>query len=69
MNTGFLGPAVATVLTACGIETILREFNARLRANVATVLTACGIETKMWDIYTKVSDVATVLTACGIETL
>ena len=23
MNTGFLGPAVATVLTACGIETIL----------------------------------------------
>ena len=23
MNTGFLGPAVATVLTACGIETVL----------------------------------------------
>ena len=23
MNTGFLGPAVATVLTACGIETLL----------------------------------------------
>ena len=23
MNTGFLGPAVATVLTACGIETFL----------------------------------------------
>ena len=23
INTGFLGPAVATVLTACGIETIL----------------------------------------------
>ena len=23
MNTGFLGPAVATVLTACGIETEL----------------------------------------------
>ena len=22
MNTGFLGPAVATVLTACGIETM-----------------------------------------------
>ena len=22
MNTGFLGPAVATVLTACGIETV-----------------------------------------------
>ena len=25
MNTGFLGPAVATVLTACGIETILND--------------------------------------------
>ena len=23
MNTGFLGPAVATVLTACGIETLM----------------------------------------------
>ena len=23
MNTGFLGPAVATVLTACGIETLI----------------------------------------------
>ena len=23
MNTGFLGPAVATVLTACGIETTI----------------------------------------------
>ena len=25
MNTGFLGPAVATVLTACGIETAKGE--------------------------------------------
>ena len=23
MNTGFLGPTVATVLTACGIETLV----------------------------------------------
>ena len=25
MNTGFLGPAVATVLTACGIETLFKD--------------------------------------------
>ena len=46
MNTGFLDPAVATVLTACGIETkliiILKNVIIVL---VATVLTACGIET------------------------
>ena len=46
MNTGFLDPAVATVPTACGIETFdekeLRLYNWRM---VATVPTACGIET------------------------
>ena len=47
MNTGFLGPAVATVLTACGIETILRDPSFRdNNEKVATVLTACGIETR-----------------------
>ena len=32
MNTGFLGPAVATVLTACGIETVenLEDIEANL---------------------------------------
>ena len=36
---------VATVLTACGIETLItKDLNARL-FKVATVLTACGIET------------------------
>ena len=46
MNTGFLGPAVATVLTACGIETIQSYLYQRtLLLQVATVLTACGIET------------------------
>ena len=46
MNTGFLGPAVATVLTACGIETFLDDEPAEeVVPNVATVLTACGIET------------------------
>ena len=38
--------AVATVLTACGIETIF-AFMAKdiIISSVATVLTACGIET------------------------
>ena len=47
INTGFLDPAVATVLTACGIETrIIRIRDCIMVASVATVLTACGIETK-----------------------
>ena len=47
MNTGFLGPAVATVLTACGIETlgIILSLAYIFSFFVATVLTACGIET------------------------
>ena len=45
MNTGFLGPAVATVLTACGIETYPESLLLLVTSIVATVLTACGIET------------------------
>ena len=45
MNIGFLGPAVATVLTACGIETDVQTLLFVLQYRVATVLTACGIET------------------------
>ena len=69
LNTGFPDPAVATVLTACGIETIYNTVEDLLQYRVATVLTACGIET-----YTSclpgsiLKIVATVLTACGIET-
>ena len=63
--------SVATVLTACGIET--RSWHVRRRtyqANVATVLTACGIETPPLALAVIVLYmlVATVLTACGIET-
>ena len=46
MNTGFLDPAVATVPTACGIET--NSMPATITTSfalVATVPTACGIET------------------------
>ena len=47
MNTGFLGTAVATVLTVYGIETKLGYIEFKLRyENVATVLTVYGIETK-----------------------
>ena len=44
INTGFPDPAVATALTACGIET---KFPFLEIGNylVATALTACGIET------------------------
>ena len=70
INTGFLDPAVATVLTACGIETRYRLLELDgLNFEVATVLTACGIETldlRSFDLL--LLRVATVLTACGIET-
>ena len=36
---------VATVLTACGIETLNILECLKTNLNVATVLTACGIET------------------------
>ena len=44
MNTGFVRPAVATVLTVYGIETH-RHLRSSLRGGVATVLTVYGIET------------------------
>ena len=70
LNTGFLDPAVATVLTACGIETSWIRFSHSACSRVATVLTACGIETTELNTFDcDVSGVATVLTACGIETL
>ena len=31
MNTGFLGPAVATVLTVYGIETVIRFNNGEIK--------------------------------------
>ena len=45
MNTGFLGPAVATVLTVYGIETIDCNRSSNYNIFVATVLTVYGIET------------------------
>ena len=45
MNTGFLGPAVATVLTVYGIETVIISVIVNIFISVATVLTVYGIET------------------------
>ena len=69
MNTGFVRPAVATVLTVYGIETCeitSRTFNSHL---VATVLTVYGIETYRRLIMLTKQFVATVLTVYGIETI
>ena len=59
---------VATVLTACGIETKQQFYDVKSFYLVATVLTACGIETYNAVNGFTSSNVATVLTACGIET-
>ena len=46
MNTGFVRPAIAIVLTACGIETNKdRVLAMTFLSSIAIVLTACGIET------------------------
>ena len=45
MNIGFLGSAVATVLTVYGIETLSILTNIIANGVVATVLTVYGIET------------------------
>ena len=49
MNTGFVRPAVATVLTVYGIETLLNQksFPILVYGLVATVLTVYGIETAL----------------------
>ena len=46
MNTGFVRPAVATVLTVYGIETIIFASIGTEFFCVATVLTVYGIETQ-----------------------
>ena len=47
MNTGFVRPAIAIVLTACGIETkrLAIALYTNVHSSIAIVLTACGIET------------------------
>ncbi len=69
MNTGFLDPAVATVLTACGIETCRSTSH---KAQYAVLQQYLPLAVLKLDFATCQFDnrtiVATVLTACGIET-
>ena len=51
MNTGFVRPAVATVLTVYGIETSNALVYLFLFSSVATVLTVYGIETDQMLTY------------------
>ena len=71
MNTGFVRPAVATVLTVYGIETAILHSIIFKLIHVATVLTVYGIETFIRLILVTVlsNSVATVLTVYGIETV
>ena len=46
MNTGFVRPAIAIALTACGIETDTFSLSLLRIAKIAIALTACGIETR-----------------------
>ena len=71
INTGFLDPAVATALTACGIETSAARDQKPDIFLVATALTACGIETMSLVGSRSLFSwsVATALTVCGIETM
>ena len=70
MNTGFLGPAVATVLTACGIETIpVGTVSGERMPELQQYLPLAVLKPdNIVMVYICFISVATVLTACGIET-
>ena len=72
LNTGFLDPAVATVLTACGIETISIPIDAEVPKWILLQqylpLAVLKLSFQNIIITNKYILVATVLTACGIET-
>ena len=69
MSLGYLSISVATVLTACGIET---PSNSDSLPKDISLLQQClplaVLKRKLSVVYGLVCEVATVLTACGIET-
>ena len=69
MNTGFLDPAVATVPTACGIETVNFDtfFNSFEMLQQYLPLAVLKHHCILYLFHSKI-EVATVPTACGIET-
>ena len=70
MNTSFLGLAVATVLTACGIETngYLSRPYTTFTLQQYLPLAVLKLQILKHSCF-KFCCVATVLTACGIETV
>ena len=68
INTGFLDPAVATVPTACGIETIIKDRLVGMSKLQQYLPLAVLKPTNARVISLILSFVATVPTACGIET-
>ena len=68
MNTGFVRPAVATVLTVYGIETIMFEQTVVLRGKLQQYLPFTVLKLKSTGLSNPIKAVATVLTVYGIET-
>ena len=69
MNTGFVRPAVATVLTACGIETFSNMHKSISHMKMLQQYLPLAVLKLKIAIENHLNlDVATVLTACGIET-
>ena len=69
MNIGFLGPAVATVLTVYGIETISRLINNCTTYSKLQQYLPFTVLKLLDDVFEKYwFCVATVLTLYGIET-
>ena len=73
MNTGFVRPAVATVLTACGIETVSNFLNDdNLLSRQLQQYLPLAVLKRFYNLTGEDAlrgEVATVLTACGIETV
>mgnify|MGYP006868503186 CR=1 FL=1 len=69
MNTGSLGPAVATVLTVYGIETSRRSrFNSSINGGLQQYLPFTVLKRTSISFIIIKTKVATVLTVYGIET-
>ena len=70
LNTGFLESAVATALTACGIETIPDSNTLKFSLTVLQRRLPLAVLKHIYyiTISFQLTSVATALTACGIET-
>ena len=69
INTGFSDPAVATVLTACGIETWHPSLAFQFKCKwLQQYLPLAVLKLFRLVLMVRLWQVATVLTACGIET-